>query len=310
MGREKRVFITDQEFLNIKERHANGEFLKVIHKKDFKERVNYEYFITLFRLKYGNANKLYKPDYKKIIADYIDNNLTCEQVMEKYNVPFIRFRQSSYKRCVYVAKGKTYKECNYNGRPTKLEVAPEIIESIRVEYSNTLCSMLFLCKKYKINFIAVKTILKDTVSYYDSEEFKKIAIDEYNKHKTVAITAKYLNISPRRLNILLKNNDIKLGRFRLMTKKPKLVKTKIEKPKVMKKKKAKKERDLLATEMQKGNAKLKRREKVYANLPDEVKNKGYLLRIDAKTEIFVKDGANPEIARQRWLDKHRGEIKF
>lgn len=310
MGRISTVNITDQEFLNIKERHENGEFLKDIHSKDFKEKISYKYFIILFRSKHKNTNFLNRPDYNKIINDYIDNNLTCEQVMDKYNIPFHKFRQSSYKRCVYVAKGKTYKECNYGGKPTKFDIDPEIIESIRLEYSTTLSSMLFLCKKYKINFIAVKKILENTASYYDSEEFKNIAIESYVKNKTLAITAKDLGISYRKLNLLLKNNDIKIGKFRLRVKKPKIVKPKIVKLKVMKKKKTKKERDVLASEMQKGNAKLKRREKVYATLPDEVKNKGYLLRIDAKTEIFVKDGVTPEIARQRYIDKYRSNFKL
>lgn len=59
----------------------------------------------------------------------------------------------------------------------------------------------------------------------------------------------------------------------------------------------------LNTDLQKGNAKPMRKDRVYKTKPKEAVNAGRRVRVDSRTVIYVKDGVTDEEARIRYLSR-------
>lgn len=60
----------------------------------------------------------------------------------------------------------------------------------------------------------------------------------------------------------------------------------------------------------KGVAKVRSNQKIYSSKTKEQRDKGYLLRIDKNTQIYVKDGVSPEVARERFLKRMEQRMDF
>lgn len=308
------------------DRFKNGEHIKdlSVEMKLSKASVS-KYFRSFF-----SDDPFYKkPSDAELIDCYLNKGMTGEQIRKKYNL----YRDKLY--LLFKQEGINFKmKLSYNDvkngidvdsiNHDKTKIVRAYFENNHVENYKDLCDMFDVKKHY------IYKMLKGCIPYRKSQKFYDLVVEDYKNLKTTDLVSKKHKIPKTVVREILRNNNVEYIDYRVLVEKKE--KPKDQKPKRVRKKKVvedkpKQERKLKLIKktkkdvksvklkyelpkMQQGDVKVKKTEKILKTLPEEVRNKGYKLRIDSRTEIYVKDGVSPEVARERYLKRYSHNIKF
>ena len=305
--------VKDEDVHIIVDRHNKGESVADIA-KSYGVEVN-----TIKR----RVKQLY-PNYtfnkflisSEVVSNIIELYKTGEYTGDKINkmIPIFSFERLSN---LFLNHGIVlYKDKNYFGNIYVSDLDYNLIN----EYMNTDVTYEYLSKKYNVSLYYLNTRLKDVAQYRQTLPYLMQILEKLKELKQIKKVAEYFGLTKKTINRNLKHLgfpykeyiEFKSDKPKKETKvKPKEMKKKTVKPKPTKVKKSntkvgKKVEDIrmfAAEKMQKGEVKIPKKSKVFETLPKEKHNAGYLLRIDAKTEIYVKEGASPDVARQRYFER-------
>lgn len=315
------IKIQKHQIEEIKQRRDNKEPMVNIA-KDY--NISPSYILKLLRKHYNDVEakpKNLKALKQDIIDRYLQDDITGEGLKKHFGIGrdtvYRAFKDSGIKFLFnYTYSEAKDRGVNGDGRDARIEEAKRIYNTTFVKNKRDLARQLSLCTQ------SIFKYLKDTTPYRETQPFKDSVIAEYKKLESIRKVCESLHLDSKTVGNIL--HEVGLA-IRVYTPKeliPKRVRKKKvsdaeQKPerklKILRKTKKDSKRVKMPHElpkMQQGDVKVKKNEKILKTLPEEVRNKGYKLRIDDKTEIYVKDGVSPEVARERFLKRYSNNLKF
>lgn len=314
------IKIQKHQIEEIKARRDNKELMVNIA-KDY--NISPSYILKLLRKYYPEIEakpKNLKALKQDIIDRYLKGDITGEGLKEHFGIGRDTVYRAFKDTDINFLFNLTYQEAKNKGlhgdaKFVKIEEAKRIYNTTYVSNKRELAKSLGLCTQ------SIFKYLKDTTPYRETQPFKDMVISRYKELESVRKVCAELHLDSKTVGKILHEVGLSIRVYTPKELIPKRVRKKKEtsdtepkrKLKVIRRVKKDSKRAKLPHElpkMQQGEVKVKKNEKVLKTLPEELRNRGYKLRIDDKTEIYVKDDVSPEVARERFLKRYSNNYKF